>query len=82
MVLRVRVKVKSSAECLSDRIAIGVLTCAFPASLVDDVLARTGRVPSTAAICKARSRLGVEPVKELLTTVCRPVAAPDTRGAL
>lgn len=38
-------------------------------------------VPSTAAIWKARSRLGVEPVKELFATVCRPVATPDTRGA-
>jgi hypothetical protein len=32
------------------------------------------RVPLTAAIWKARSRLGVEPVKELFTTVCHPVA--------
>jgi Insertion element 4 transposase N-terminal/Transposase DDE domain len=39
------------------------------------------RVPSTAAIWKARSRLGVEPVKELFTTVCRPVATPGTHGA-
>jgi hypothetical protein len=38
-------------------------------------------VPSTAAIWKARSRLGVEPVKELFTTVCRPVATRDTHGA-
>jgi hypothetical protein len=103
----------------------------FPPSLVDDVLARTGRVeqrsrllparmvvyfvlamclfsgqgyeevarllteglregrrwrtgwtvPSTAAIWKARSRLGVKPVKELFTTVCRPVATSATRGA-
>lgn len=110
---------------------MGVLTAAFPPSLVDDVLSRTGRmqqrtrllparvvvyfvlamclfsgqgyeevarllteglqqrrgwrsrwtVPSTAAIWKARSRLGVEPVKELFATVCRPVATPDTLGA-
>jgi len=123
-------QVKSSGERLSDRVAVGVLTAAFPASLVDDVLSRTGRaqqrtrllparvvvyfvlamclfsgqgyeevarlltdglqqrrrwrdgwtVPSTAAIWKARSRLGVEPVKELFTTVCRAVAAVDTRG--
>jgi len=115
---------------LSDRVAIGVLTAAFPPSLVDSVLARTGRVqrrsrllparvvvyfvlamclfsgqgyeevarlltqglrerrwrsgwtvPSTAAICKARSRLGVQPVKELFAAVCRPVATADTRGA-
>jgi Transposase DDE domain len=38
-------------------------------------------VPSTAAIWRARSRLGVEPVKELFATVCRPVATPDTHGA-
>jgi hypothetical protein len=38
-------------------------------------------VPSTAAIWKARARLGVEPVKELFATVCRPVATPDTVGA-
>jgi len=38
-------------------------------------------VPSTAAIWKARSRLGVEPVKELFAAVCRPVAKSATRGA-
>jgi len=38
-------------------------------------------VPSTAAIWKARSRLGVEPVKELFATVCSPVAERETRGA-
>jgi hypothetical protein len=124
-------QVKSSGERLSDRIAIGVLTTAFPPSLVDGVLARTGRVeqrsrllparvvvyfvlamclfsgqgyeevarlltvglherrrwrggwtvPSTAAIWKARARLGVEPVRELFGVVCRPVATRDTRGA-
>ena len=110
-----------SDERLSDRVAIGVLTSAFPPSLVDGVLASTGRVeqrsrllparlvmyfvlamclfsgqgyeevarllteglrerrwragwtvPSTAAIWKARSRLGVEPVKG---------ACPDLRGS-
>jgi hypothetical protein len=121
---------KSSGDRLSDRIAIGVLTTAFPPSLVDGVLARTGRVerrsrllparvvvyfvlamclyagqgyeevarlltaglaerrrwrggwtvPSTAAIWKARARLGVQPVKELFATVCRPVGTRDTRG--
>lgn len=120
-----------SVERLSDRIAIGVLTKAFPPSLVDDVVERTGRVqqrsrllparvvvyfvlamclfsgqsyeevarlltaglherrrwrngwtvPSTAAIWKARSRLGVEPMKELFAMVCRPVATEQTRGA-
>lgn len=120
-----------SDERLSDRVAIGVLTTAFPPSLVDDVLASTGRVqqrsrllparlvvyfvlamclfsgqgyeevarllteglrerrrwrtgwtvPSTAAIWKARSRLGVEPVRELFAAVCHPVADRGTRGA-
>jgi Insertion element 4 transposase N-terminal/Transposase DDE domain len=119
-----------SDERLSDRVAIGVLTTAFPPSLVDSVLAATGRVeqrsrllparlmvyfvlamclfsgqgyeevarllteglrerrwrsgwtvPSTAAIWKARLRLGVEPVKQLFAAVCSPVADIDTRGA-
>ena len=124
-------QVKSSGERLSDRIAIGVLTTAFPPSLVDSVVVRTGRVeqrsrllparvvvyfvlamclfcgqgyeevarlltvglherrrwrggwtvPSTGAIWKARARLGVEPVRELFSMVCRPVATRDTRGA-
>jgi hypothetical protein len=38
-------------------------------------------VPSTAAIWKARARLGVEPVKELFATLCRPVATQETPGA-
>jgi hypothetical protein len=38
-------------------------------------------VPSTAAIWKARSRLGVEPMRELFTRVCRPVATEATPGA-
>ncbi|MEU9413662.1 IS4 family transposase [Streptomyces sp. NPDC048281] len=38
-------------------------------------------VPSTAAIWKAGSGLGVAPLRELFVRVCRPVAAPDTRGA-
>ncbi|MEU3343379.1 IS4 family transposase, partial [Streptomyces sp. NPDC006668] len=108
-----------------------MLTQAFPQSLVDEVLAETGRVqqrnrllparlvvyfvlamclfsgqsyeevarlltaglqgarrwraswvvPSTAAIWKARSRLGVAPLRQLFARVCRPVAAPDTQGA-
>ena len=123
-------QLKSSGQRLSDRVAIGVLTQAFPPSLVDGVLASTGRVeqrsrllparlvvyfvlamclfsgqgyeevarlltgglrerpwrapwtvPSTAAIWKARSRLGVQPLQELFATVCRPVATVDTRGA-
>lgn len=108
-----------------------MLTQAFPQSLVDEVLAETGRmqqrkrllparlmvyfvlamclfsgqsyeevarlltaglqgagrwrrswaVPSTAAIWKARSRLGVAPLQQLIERVCRPVATPDTQGA-
>jgi hypothetical protein len=45
------VQVKSSDERLSDRVAIGVLTRAFPPSLVDEVLARTGRVEQLAGCC-------------------------------
>ena len=116
---------------MCDRVAIGVLTRAFPPTLVDDVLAETGRVeqrsrllparlvvyfvlamclfsgqsyeevarlltdglqgvrrwrqawtvPSTAAIWRARSRLGVDPLRVLFGRVCRPVATADTRGA-
>ncbi|WP_457469659.1 IS4 family transposase [Streptomyces sp. TE4109] len=39
------------------------------------------RVPTTAAIGRARRRLGPEPLKVLFARVCRPVAAPDTAGA-
>lgn len=124
-------QLKSSGERLSDRVAVGVLTQAFPPGLVDEVLAETGRVqqrnrllparlvvyfvlamclfsgqgyeevarlltmglqgerrwraswavPSTAAIWKARSRLGVAPLRELFARVCRPVAARGTQGA-
>jgi Insertion element 4 transposase N-terminal/Transposase DDE domain len=119
-----------SDDRLSDRVAIGVLTTAFPPSLVDSVLVATGRVeqrsrllparlmvyfvlamclfsgqgyeevarllteglrerrwrsgwtvPSTAAIWKARLRLGVEPVKQLFEAVCSPVADSGTKGA-
>ncbi|MEV7983091.1 transposase domain-containing protein [Streptomyces sp. NPDC086519] len=39
-------------------------------------------VPSTAAIWKARSRLGVAPpLRQLLARVRRPIAARDTQGA-
>jgi hypothetical protein len=38
-------------------------------------------VPSTAAIVKARRRLGVDPMRELLAVVCRPVAVSGTAGA-
>jgi hypothetical protein len=123
--------VKSPAgERLSDRIALGVLTRAFPPELVDEVVAECGRgeqrrrllparvvvyfvlamclfsgqgyeevarlltcglgnqrwegtwrVPSTAAIGRARLRLGPEPLKALFARVCRPVATEMTAGA-
>jgi hypothetical protein len=118
-------------ERLSDRIAIGTLTRAFPPELVDRVVAGSGRtqqrsrllparvvvyyvlamclfagqgyeevmrllvgglswlrrwrsewtVPSTAAIAKARARLGPEPLAALFAEVVRPLAVPATRGA-
>ncbi|MET8704745.1 IS4 family transposase [Kitasatospora sp. NPDC004723] len=122
-------QVKSPAgERLSDRIAIGVLTQAFPPGLVDEVIAETGRaekrsrllparvvvyfvlamclffgqgyeevarllgeglgdarrswrVPTTAAIGRARRRLGPEPLRLLFARVCRPLAVPETAGA-
>ncbi|MEJ8657914.1 IS4 family transposase [Streptomyces sp. MS1.AVA.4] len=39
------------------------------------------RVPCTAAIGRARLRLGPEPLRELFARVCRPVAAEGTAGA-
>ena len=44
---------------------------------------RFGGVPlaSEAAICKARQRIGFEPLKTLFETVARPVARRSTRGA-
>lgn len=116
---------------MSDRIALGVLTRAFPPELVDEVVAECGRVeqrrrllparvvvyfvlamclfsgqgyeevarlltsglederrwegtwrvPTTAAIGRARLRLGPEPLKALFARVCRPVAAETTAGA-
>ncbi|MBT2505845.1 IS4 family transposase [Streptomyces sp. ISL-98] len=39
------------------------------------------RVPTTAAIGRARRRLGPEPLRVLFARVCRPVAAPETAGA-
>ncbi|MGA6160423.1 IS4 family transposase [Stenotrophomonas sp. NPDC087984] len=125
-------QVKSPAgERLSDRIALGVLTRAFPPELVDEVIAECGRaeqrhrllparvvvyfvlamclfsgqgyeevarllthglerlgrwrgtwrVPTTAAIGRARLRLGPEPLKALFTRVCRPVATEETSGS-
>jgi hypothetical protein len=39
------------------------------------------QVPTSAAIWKARVRVGVEPLRALFDRVCRPVADPDTAGA-
>ena len=39
---------------------------------------RSWRVPTAAAIGRARRRLGVEPLKVLFARVCRPVAVPET----
>ncbi len=115
----------------SDRIALGVLTRAYPPELIDEVVAACGRteqrsrllparvvvyfvlamclffgqgyeevarllvqgleresrwangwrVPTTAAIGRARLRLGPEPLRALFARVCRPVAAEHTQGA-
>lgn len=116
-----------TGERFSDRIAIGVLTRAFPPSLIDEVVAECGRteqrrrllparvvvyfvlamclfsgqgyeevarllahglersgswrVPTSAAIGRARLRLGPEPLKVLFGRVCRPVATGQTVGA-
>ncbi|MFJ3339432.1 IS4 family transposase [Streptomyces sp. NPDC086766] len=125
-------QVKSSGvDRFSDRIALGVLTRAFPPELVDEVIAECGRVeqrtrllparvvvyfvlamclffgqgyeevarllvqgleregrwatawrvPTTAAIGRARLRLGPEPLRALFARVCRPVAVARTQGA-
>lgn len=125
-------QVKSSvSDRLSDRIALGVLTRAFPPELIDEVVAECGRVeqrhrllparvvvyfvlamclffgqgyeevarllvqglecegrwakawrvPTTAAIGRARLRLGPEPLRMLFSRVCRPVAVEHTPGA-
>ncbi len=39
------------------------------------------RVPTTAAIGRARLRLGPEPLRALFARVCRPVATEETAGA-
>lgn len=41
----------------------------------------TWRVPSTAAITRARARLGPEPLRALFAAVCQPMAAEATAGA-
>jgi hypothetical protein len=43
--------------------------------------AKTWRVPTTAAIGRARLRLGPEPLRALFARVCRPVADARTQGA-
>ena len=118
-------------ERLSDRIAIGLLTRAFPPEAVDAAVASVDRgevrnrllparvvvyyvlamclfasqgyeevmrllvgglewmsrwrrawaVPSTAAIAKARARLGAEPLRVLFEGTVRPLATDATRGA-
>ncbi|WP_329472585.1 transposase domain-containing protein [Streptomyces sp. NBC_01723] len=40
------------------------------------------QVPTTAAIGRARRRLGPEPLKMLFDRVCRPVATQESLGAL
>jgi hypothetical protein len=42
---------------------------------------RAWTVPSTAAIAKARARLGAEPLRALFQTTVRPLATDATRGA-
>ncbi|MFE0643875.1 IS4 family transposase [Streptomyces sp. NPDC058877] len=121
----------SVGDRFSDRIALGVLTRAFPPELIDEVVAGCGRVeqrsrllparvvvyfvlamclffgqgyeevarllvqglewegrwarawrvPTTAAIGRARLRLGPEPLRALFDRVCRPVADKRTQGA-
>ena len=118
-------------ERLSDRVAIGLLTRAFPPKVVDAAVASADRgevrnrllparmivyyvlamclfsgqayeevmrllvgglewmsrwrrswsVPSTAAIAKARARLGAEPLRVLFEATVRPLATDATRGA-
>jgi len=118
-------------ERLSDRIAIGLLTCTFPPEMVDRVVEECGRsgqrnrllpprvvvyfvlamclfsgqgyeevarllteglawarrwsgtwqVPTTAAISRARVKLGPEPLKALFDHVARPMADESTIGA-
>lgn len=53
------------------------------ARLLTHGLGRSGkwRVPTTAAIGRARRRLGPDPLKSLFARVARPVAVEDTAGA-
>ena len=43
--------------------------------------ARPWRVPTKAALFKARARLGPEPLRALFESVASPLASPRTRGA-
>jgi hypothetical protein len=40
------------------------------------------KTPSRSNLCEARQRLGVEPLRRVFQTVVRPLATPDTPGAL
>jgi hypothetical protein len=42
---------------------------------------RAWRVPTKAALFKARSRLGAEPLRALFAAAAAPLATPATRGA-
>jgi hypothetical protein len=39
------------------------------------------QVPTSSALCQARARLGVEPLRELYARAARPLAGPGTPGA-
>jgi hypothetical protein len=47
----------------------------------DDLSYGAELIASRAAICKARQRLGVEPIRELFERVVRPIAKRATKGA-
>src|SRR5258708_33927966 len=47
----------------------------------DDLTYGAELIASRAAICKARQRLGVEPIRELFERVARPIAKRATKGA-
>jgi len=63
-------------------LAMGVLT-ELPLREVFRHAARLGagqRLPGRAALCRARRRLGVAPLRRLFTQVVRPLAHPDRPG--
>lgn len=47
----------------------------------DELTDSAEMIASRAAICKARVRLGVEPIRELFERVARPIAKRSTKGA-